>query len=79
MLFLLNMNFLFNKLKQEGFKNLIVVSKKKLDLRNYQKVDNFFKNKKIDYMIMAAARAGGIIANKNNQKDLFNDWKKEKV
>ena len=64
-------NAVFTKLKQEGFKNLIVVSKKKLDLRNYQKVDNFFKNKKIDYMIMAAARAGGIIANKNNQKDFF--------
>ena len=64
-------NAVFNKLKHEGFKNLIVVYKKKLDLRNYQKVDNFFKNKKIDYMIMAAARAGGIIANNNNQKDFF--------
>ena len=33
----------------------------------------YFKNKKIDYMIMAAARAGGIIANSSNQRDFFFD------
>ena len=64
-------NSVLKKLKKNGYKNLIVVEKKKLDLRNYQKVKNFFKNKKIDYMIMAAARAGGIIANNSNQKDFF--------
>ena len=58
-------------LKERGFKNLITVDKKKLNLRNYPKVSKFFKNKKIDYMIMAAARAGGIMANLNNQKDFF--------
>ena len=41
-----------NLLKKKGFKNLITVDRKKLDLRNFQKVDNFFKNKKIDYMII---------------------------
>ena len=64
-------NAVLKKLKKNGYKNLIVVEKKKLDLRNYKKVKNFFKNKKIDYMIMAAARAGGIIANNSNQKDFF--------
>ena len=58
-------------LKEHGFKNLITVDKKKLNLQNYPKVNKFFKNKKIDYMIMAAARAGGIMANLNNQKDFF--------
>ena len=58
-------------LKEQGFKNLITVDKKKLNLQNYSKVSKFFKNKKIDYMIMAAARAGGIMANLNNQKDFF--------
>ena len=57
-------------LKKKGFKNLITVSKK-LDLRDKFKVTKYFKNKKIDYMIMAAARAGGIIANSTNQKDFF--------
>ncbi len=60
-----------NKLNQNGFKNIITVEKKKLDLRNFKKVKNYFKNKKIDYMIMAAARAGGIIANNSNQKNFF--------
>ena len=60
-----------NLLKKKGFRNIITVERKKLDLRNSQKVEKFFKKKKIDYMIMAAARAGGIIANSRNQKDFF--------
>ena len=60
-------------LKKKGFKNLITIDRKNLDLRNYHKVEKFFKFKKIDYMIMAAARAGGIIANSQNQKDFFLD------
>lgn len=60
-------------LKKKGFKNLITIDRKNLDLRNYHNVEKFFKFKKIDYMIMAAARAGGIIANSQNQKDFFLD------
>tara|TARA_Y100000816_G_scaffold292557_1_gene288599 strand:+ start:2432 stop:3379 length:948 start_codon:yes stop_codon:yes gene_type:complete len=60
-------------LKKKGFKNLITINRKKLDLRNFSKVNNFFKKKKIDYLIMAAARAGGIIANSSNQKNFFLD------
>ena len=62
-----------NLLKKNGFKNLITVDRKKLDLRDFQKVDKYFKHKKIDYMIMSAARAGGILANSQNQKDFFLD------
>ena len=58
-------------LKQKGYKKIIVIDKKKLDLRNYEKVKKYFNDKKIDYMVMAAARAGGIIANSSNQKDFF--------
>ena len=64
-------NSVLVSLKKKGFKNLILVDRKKLDLRNSTKVIKYFKNKKIDYMIMAAARAGGIIANSYNQKDFF--------
>ena len=64
-------NAVLNLLKNKGFKNLITIDRKKIDLRNYNKLDNFFKNKKIDYMVMAAAKAGGIIANSSNQKDFF--------
>ena len=58
-------------LKKKGFKNLITISRKNLDLRDSNKVLKYFKNKKIDYMIMAAAKAGGIVANSYNQKDFF--------
>ena len=66
-------NAIYNLLKKKGFKNLITIDRKKIDLRNSIQVDNFFKNKNIDYMVMAAARAGGIIANSSNQKDFFLD------
>ena len=53
----------FKKLKQNNYKNIITIDRKKLDLRDYKKLSSFFKNKKVDYLIMAAARAGGILAN----------------
>ena len=62
---------LLNLLKRKGYKNIITVDKKKLNLRDYKKVKKFFKSKKVEYLIMAAARAGGIIANSTNQKDFF--------
>ena len=34
-------------LKKKGFKNLITINRKKLDLRNFSKVNNFFKKKKL--------------------------------
>jgi GDP-L-fucose synthase len=37
----------FRNLKKHGYKNLIVISKKKLDLKNPKKVDAFFKKKKL--------------------------------
>ena len=61
----------YELLKIKGFKNLITINRKKLDLRDHKKVVNFFKNKEIDYLIMAAARAGGILANSTYQKDFF--------
>ena len=63
----------FEDLKRKGFKNIITVSRKKLDLRNYNKVEKFFNNKKIDYMIMAAAKAGGILANSTFRADFLYD------
>ena len=58
-------------LKSNGYSKILTVDKKKLDLRNYDKVKKFFKNKKVGYMVMAAARAGGIMANSTYQKDFF--------
>ena len=60
-----------NNLKNQGFKKIITIDKKTIDLRDYNKLSNYFKNRNIDYMIMAAARAGGILANSKFQKDFF--------
>ncbi len=61
----------YRQLKKKGFKKIITIDKKKVDLRNYDKLVKYFKSKKVDYMIMAAARAGGIMANMTFQKDFF--------
>ena len=45
------------ELKKKGFKNIITVDRKKLDLQNYSKVEKYFSKKKIDVIIIAAARA----------------------
>lgn len=59
------------KLKKKGYYNILTVDRKKLDLQNFIKVEKYFKKKKIDVLIMAAARAGGILANNSFQKDFF--------
>ena len=54
---------ILRRLKKKGYKNLITVEKKKLDLRNQAFVKKFFKKKKFDAVIIAAAKVGGIKAN----------------
>lgn len=59
------------ELNSQNFKNILTIEKKRINLRNFEKLIKYFKNKKLDYIVMAAARAGGILANSNNQKDFF--------
>lgn len=54
---------IIRKLKFYGYKNIITISKKKLDLRNQSKVNFFFKKYKPNAVINAAATVGGIYAN----------------
>jgi len=58
---------ILKKLKSLGYKNIICVSKKKLNLLDQRKVENFLKKKKPKVVIIAAARVGGILANNNNK------------
>ena len=51
------------RLKFFGYKNILTVTRKKLDLRDQNKVDIFFKKNKPDVVINAAATVGGIEAN----------------
>ena len=50
-------------LKKRGYKNLITIEKKKLDLRKQLLVKKFFKKNKPNAVIIAAAKVGGIKAN----------------
>ena len=51
------------RLKFYGYTKIITIPKKKLDLRDQNKVNIFFKKKKFDVIINAAATVGGILAN----------------
>jgi GDP-L-fucose synthase len=51
-------------LKKNNKFKIITKDRKELDLRNQAKVYSFFKNNKIDQVYLAAARVGGILANK---------------
>ena len=60
-------------LKKKGYKNLITIEKKKLDLRNQSSVKKFLKIKKLDAVIIAAAKVGGIKANMDYPANFIND------
>ncbi len=60
---------IIRKLKRLNYKNIITTNKKELDLRDQKKVDLFFKKNKIEYVINAAAKVGGILANKKFKAD----------
>jgi len=51
------------RLRAGGYGNLILRTSRELDLRNQQSVAEFFAGEKPDYVFLAAAKVGGIIAN----------------
>ena len=51
------------KLTADGYTNLILKTSKELDLRNQQAVNDFFSNEKPEFVFLAAAKVGGIVAN----------------
>ena len=61
------------RLKYFGYKKILTVDKKKLDLRNQKMVFNFFKKNKIDAVINAAGKVGGIYANNKYKADFIYD------
>ena len=58
-------------LESKGFNNLLTKSHKDLDLSNQTKVKNFFDKEKPDYVILAAAKVGGIYANNTYPADFI--------
>ena len=51
------------KLKELGYKNILTPRRKELDLSNQMQVRDYFSRNKVEYVIDAAARVGGINAN----------------
>jgi len=64
---------ILRELENQGFNNLIKRTSKELDLRRQSEVEVFFKNEKPDYVFLAAARVGGILANAGNKAAFFYD------
>ena len=61
---------ILRKLKMDGYNNILVRNSKELDLRNQLHVEDFFQSEKPDYVFLAAAKVGGILAN-NTYKASF--------
>jgi GDP-L-fucose synthase len=62
-----------NYLKKKSFTKIYSIEKKKLDLRNQNKVLNFFRKNKFDYVINCAGKVGGIHANNKYRAEFLYD------
>lgn len=60
-------------LKREGYENIITRSHKELDLTRQIEVEKFFEEEKPDYVFLAAAKVGGIVANNEAPADFLYD------
>ena len=58
-------------LTAQGFENIVTRTHKELDLTNQQAVEEFFAQEKPDYVILAAAKVGGIHANNTYPADFI--------
>ncbi len=59
------------RLEQEGFSNLVYKTSAEMDLRNQDAVHSFFEKEKPDYVFLAAAKVGGILANDTFRADFI--------
>lgn len=61
------------KLEKEGFTNFVTRLSSELDLRNQQAVADFFASEKPEYVFLAAAKVGGIVANNTYRAEFLYD------
>ena len=61
------------KLRKEGFSNIVTRNSNELDLRNQQAVNDFFEKEKPSFVILAAAKVGGIHANNTYRAEFIYD------
>ena len=61
------------ELQQLGYTNILTKSSSELDLRNQQQVEQFYLQEKPDYVFVAAAKVGGILANNTYRAEFLYD------
>lgn len=64
---------LVKKLREQGYKNILCRSSKELDLRDQAKVKEFFVQEKPEFVFLAAAKVGGILANSTRPAEFIHD------
>lgn len=62
---------IFRKLEKEGYTNIVIRTSDQLDLRNQQAVAHFFALEQPEYVFLAAAKVGGIVANNTYRADFL--------
>ena len=62
---------ILRELEKQGYKNTVTKSHKELDLCSQTEVNRFFEAEKPEYVFLAAAKVGGIEANKNALADFM--------
>ncbi|AUO05408.1 GDP-L-fucose synthase [Paenibacillus jamilae] len=60
-------------LQKAGYRHIITRTSRELDLRNKEAVDHFFDTEPVDYVFLAAAKVGGILANNEYPADFIRD------
>ena len=60
-------------LRFEGYSNIVIASSSELDLRNQNQVKEFFEKEKPNYVFLAAAKVGGILANSTYKAEFLYD------
>ena len=61
------------RLEKEGYGNLVLKTSSQLDLRSQEQVEQFFSEEKPEYVFLAAAKVGGIVANSKHPADFMYD------
>jgi GDP-L-fucose synthase len=64
---------IIRKLTAEGYTNLVVRTSAELDLRSQSSVETFFESEKPEYVFLAAAKVGGIMANNTYRAEFLYD------
>jgi GDP-L-fucose synthase len=64
---------IYRSLQEQGYSNLVYRTSKELDLRDKSQVDQFFAEEKPEFVFLAAAKVGGIVANNEYPADFIRD------